>query len=352
MRVALDATPLILSSGGLTRYVGELSRALAENDPGSEFVLMSDQPFSMPEPAAVNLHRGGLPRNAAEQRWWLWGVPREMRRLGSELFHGTNFAVPYLPLRPSVMTVHDLSPWMNPEWHQDARRVRRRTPPVAGMGIATMIVTPTEAVRRQVIERFRTPASRVVAVPHGASETFRPVEERAATPYFLYAGVLEPRKNLPALIDVWRAVHTRHPVDLVLAGRRRADFAELAPEPGLRILGEVSDAELARLYSGALAFVYPSYYEGFGLPVLEAMQCGACVFISKDAAVGEVAGNAGVALDGAQAWAEAMIAAAGNPAWLEERRRKSLARAHQFSWAQTARLTAEVYEEARRRYPH
>src|SRR5579864_7171620 len=352
MRVALDATPLILSSGGLVRYVAELSRALAKNDPGSEFVLMSDQPFSMPEPAARNLRRGGMPRNAIERRWWLWGLHQEMGRLSSELFHGTNFTVPYLPLRPSVMTVHDLSPWMNPEWHQDASRVRRRTPPIAGMGIATMIITPTEAMRRQVIERFRTPASRVVAVAHGASETFRPVKAQAVTPYFLYAGVLEPRKNLPVLIDAWRAVRACQPVDLVLAGRRRADFAELTPEPGLRVLGEIDDAELARPYSGALAFVYPSHYEGFGLPVLEAMQCGACVFVSRDAAVREVAGDAAVSLDGPNAWTEAMAKAASDAEWVAAFRQKSLARAHQFSWTQTARLTAEVYEEARRRYLH
>ncbi len=163
-------------------------------------------------------------------------------------------------------------------------------------------------------------------------------------------GALEPRKNLHGLIEAWREVRRRHNVDLVLAGRTRADFKELPPEPGLRATGEVSDIELAQLYSGTLALVYPSHYEGFGLPVLEAMQCGACVLISKDAALGEVAGEAGVTVDDAQAWVEAMCAAAGNPEWRSQQRAKSLDRAREFSWARTAQLTYDVYQEALKRF--
>ncbi len=354
MRVALDATPLTLTSGGLARYTAELSRALADRYPEDDFVLLSDQPFTMPEPHGVNLRAGGRPRNALERRWWLWGGERAMQRERSHLFHGTNFEVPYLPLRPSVVTVHDLSPWLDPDWHHEADRVRRRTPALVGLRVATMVITPTQSVRAGVIERFRVPASCVVAVPHGAADVFRPVAAPpamvAATPYFLYVGTLEPRKNLRVMIDAWREVRRKHGVDLVLAGRKREDFNELPAEPGLQVLGEVSDTDLARLYSGALALVYPSHYEGFGLPVLEAMQCGACVLISKDAALGEVAGEAGVALDGARAWTEAMCAVASNPEWRGQQRAKSLARAREFSWARTAQLTYDVYREALQRF--
>jgi alpha-1,3-rhamnosyl/mannosyltransferase len=350
MRVAIDATALVLSSGGLARYTAELSQALAEHNPADEFTLLSDRAFPMLQQPPANLKRGGAPRNACERRWWLWGVDREMSRQASELFHGTNFAVPYIPRRPSVVTILDLSPWMNREWHHDAGRVRRRTPFLLRLGIATMVITPTEAVRKQVLESFGVASSRVVAVPLGASELFRPVEALTATPYFLYAGTLEPRKNLRALVDAWRLVRARHAVDLVLAGRRRADFAELAPEPGLRMLGEVADDDLHQLYCGALALVYPSSYEGFGLPVLEAMQCGACVLVSRDAALREVAGEAGVYPDGTRGWAEAMCAAVAHPEWLNQQRAKSLARAREFSWARTAQKTRDVYVEAQRRF--
>jgi glycosyltransferase involved in cell wall biosynthesis len=350
MRVALDATPLVLATGGLARYTAELSGALAENFPDDEFALLSDQAFPMPQPPRRNLCCGRPPGSVFERRWWTWGVQREMSRLHCEVFHGTNFEAPYAPLRPSVITVHDLSPWMNSEWHHAADRVRRRTPWLVALRIATMIITHTEAVRGEVIERFRISPARVAAVPLGASDAFRPVETSGRPPYFLYAGTLEPRKNLYELIEIWRAVRNRYPVDLVLAGRRRVDFAEPSPEPGLQLHGEVSDVDLAQLYAGALAVVYPSHYEGFGLPVLEAMQCGACVLVSKDAALREVAGDAGLSLDGAGAWAEAMCAAASKPEWLETRRKASLARAREFSWARTAQLTREVYEEARRRF--
>ena len=348
MRVAIEAASLSLSSGGLARYTSELSLALARCFPEDEYFLVSDQPFRMPEAASANLKRGGGPRNAMERRWWLWGIAREMSRLGADLVHGPDFAVPYIARRPSVLTLHDLSPWMDSRWHHAAGRVRRRTPVLLKLGIATMIVTPSEAVRKQAIERFRLRPDRIVAVPPAAAPWFHPVETAPCAPYFLFVGTLEPRKNLPALLAAWRAVRRRHAIDLVLAGRRRADFPALSGEPGLRVAGEVSDQELVRLYSGALAFVFPSLYEGFGLPVLEAMQCGACVIASRG--VAEAAGDAAVYADGPDELARAMGDAAERPAWVAQRRALSLARAREFSWERTARTMHQVYDEARRRF--
>jgi glycosyltransferase involved in cell wall biosynthesis len=349
MRVAIEAASLGLTSGGLARYTGELSLALARCFPDDEFYLLSDQPFRMPEPAPANLKRGGGPRNAAERRWWIWGLDREMHRLGVDLVHGPDFAVPYIPRRPSVLTVHDLSPWMDPRWHNAATRVRRRTPLLLELGLATMIVTPGDAVRRQAIDQFGVPPDRVVAIPEAPAPWLQRVDPPPQhTPYFLFVGTLEPRKNLSTLVEAWRAVRQRHEVDLILAGRRRADAPEIAAEPGLELIGEVPDEQLAGLYSGALAFVYPSLYEGFGLPVLEAMQCGAPVIASR--AVAEAAGDAAVYADGADALTAAMRQALEQPAWAARHSELSLARAREFSWDRTARLTHEVYLEARRRF--
>jgi glycosyltransferase involved in cell wall biosynthesis len=348
MRVVIEAAPLSLSSGGLMRYTAELSTALARNFPDDEFVLASDQPFRVPAGAPPNLLRGGGPRNAMERRWWLWGLTRELGRLRADVVHGPDFAVPYVPRTPSVMTVHDLSPWLDPAWHHDAGRVRHRTPLLLELGIATMIVTDSEAVRREAISRFRLRPERVVAVPLAASPAFRPVPAPVEEPYFLFVGTLEPRKNLPALVEAWRAVKREHPVRLVLAGRRRADCPELPEEPGLVLAGEVSEEQLPALYSGALAFVYPSLYEGFGLPVLEAMQCGACVIASR--AVAEAAGDAALYADGAEGIARAMRGVLEHPDVVGERRARSLARAREFSWDRTARCTRAVYEEARKRF--
>ncbi len=353
MKVALDATPLTVPSGGVRRYTEELSRALAENCGDDQFFLVSDQKFNPPPTHFENLKTGRGPQNLLERRWWLWGLRSELTRLRIDLFHGTDFAVPYLPTRPSVMTLHDLSPWMDPAWHRHADRIRRRTPVLLRLGLATMIITHSEAVRRQVIEHFALDATRTVAVPLAAAPAFQPVSAAPSqTPYFLYLGTLEPRKNLPLLLEAWREARQHHNVDLVLAGRRRADFPELAPEAGLRIAGLLDDRDLPGLISGALACVYPSYYEGFGLPVLEAMQCGAAVVASRDPAIQEVAGEAAILVDvsGRRGWVEALLSLLSQPDLVRGLRKKALARAAEFSWSKTARLTREVYAEAIQRF--
>jgi glycosyltransferase involved in cell wall biosynthesis len=333
MKVAIDATSLALSSGGLKRYTQELSRALAEQFPEDRFFPVSARP---------------------QKLWWLVGVEAELARIGADLFHGANFVVPWLPLRPSVVTIHDLSLWLGPAWHGGFQFARWRTPLQAGLGLATMVITPSEAIRREVMDRFGLAPARVAAVPLAAAENFRPVPAAPrGRPYLLFVGTLEPRKNVGLLLRAWRQLRQNHSVDLVLAGRLREDFREpLAPEPGLEVLGEVAEEELPRLYSGAAACLYPSLYEGFGLPVLEAMQCGAVVIASRDPAVSETAGDAALLLDAndPRPWVEAMSAVLANPEKFAPLRARALERAKLFSWARTARLTREVYVEAMSRF--
>jgi glycosyltransferase involved in cell wall biosynthesis len=331
MTVALDGTPLTISTGGIRRYTEELVRALAIEFPVDRWHVISDQ---LPP----------VPTGPLMRRWWLAGVARRMSQLGAELFHGTDFAVPYLPLRPAVMTMHDLSPWRERSWHGAADRVRRRTPVLIALGFATMIIVPTRAVRAELLDRFPVHPSRVVAVPEAAAECFRPRPRNdTGNPYLLYAGTLEPRKNIAAVIERWRAARREHDVRLILAGRLREDFPPPAAEPGLELMGAVTDDELAALYSNAVAVLYPSLYEGFGLPVLEAMQCGAPVLIGDDPAVREVGGSAVLHIS-------ALENLLTNAELRMDMCRRSLARAAEFSWARTARMTREVYEEAIRRF--
>lgn len=348
MRVLIEAASLSLTSGGLLRYTSELSLALARTYPDDEFFLASDQPFAMPAGAPPNLTRGSGPRNTLQRRWWLWGLNHEAARLRADLVHGPDFAVPYLSRRPSVMTLHDVSPWLDPKWHHAAGRVRSRTPLLLDMGIATLVITPSETVRRHAIERFRLRPDRVVAVPEAAAPWFKPIEPSSAESrrYFLFVGTLEPRKNLPALLEAWREVRHDHAIDLVIAGRARADAPAIPAEPGLRVIGEVPDSELPALYSGALAMVYPSFYEGFGLPVLEAMQCGCPVIASR--AVADAGGEAAIYADAPGELPAAMRALADGAELAAKHRDLGLLRAREFTWERTARQTYSVYQEARK----
>jgi glycosyltransferase involved in cell wall biosynthesis len=352
MKIALDATPLTVPSGGVRRYTEELARALCDTFPSDRFWLLSDQRTTLSFERA-NLSIGQGPRNMLERRWWSFGLQGQISRLGIDVFHGTDFAVPYLPLRPSVMTLHDLSPWLDPGWHAEADRVRNRTPMLLRLGLATMVITPSEAIRRAAIERFRLQHDRVVAVPLAAGACFRPAPAvERSPPYLLYVGTLEPRKNIGLILDLWRELQREHPIDLVLAGRRREDFPEIPAEPGLRIAGLTPEEDLPGLYSGAAACLYPSYYEGFGLPVLEAMQCGALVIASRDPAIVEVAADGAILLDidDRASWMDALRSAVAQSEQIREIRARALARAGEFSWTKTARLTRAVYEQAIQRF--
>jgi glycosyltransferase involved in cell wall biosynthesis len=166
----------------------------------------------------------------------------------------------------------------------------------------------------------------------------------------VFVGTLEPRKNIPMLLEAWRKVKREENVDLVLAGRRRSDLPAIAPEEGLRILGETPEEDLPELYSNAIAAIYASEYEGFGLPVLEAMQCGAPVIISRDPALTEVSGGAAVTVSNAGEMAAAMKSLMRDPVERLFRSGASLGRARVFSWGATARLTHEIYGEAIARF--
>jgi len=326
--------------------VTELSLSLAREFPEDTYTLISDQPFKMPAGMLPNLQRG-FP-GEGKRRWWLRGLRNSLREMGSNVFHGTNFEVPYLGSTPAVMTIHDLSPWKDPAWHNEASRVRRRTPWMLRLGRARIVITVSEAVRREVIRYFGFPKDRVRAVPLAASDLFEPVPDPGPPPrrpFFLFVGTLEPRKNLSALIEAWNATRSETGADLVISGRYRTCYPPLSPMDGLRYIGEAGDLDLPHFFTHALALVYPSHYEGFGLPVLEAMQCGCPVITSKDPAITEVSGGAALHTGSALELADALRNVAKNPEIRRKMHDDGLARAKCFSWSRTAQATRAIYAE-------
>ena len=218
----------------------------------------------------------------------------------------------------------------------------------------SLILTPSEAIRREVVAHFGVPAEDVKAVPLAAGASFRPVSGPRRN-YFLCVGTMEPRKNLDTLLAAFQLVREIRPeYELLIVGRAPGQprpmnslggpEAHPTDEQAVRYLGAVPDEDLPALYSHAAAVCYPSLYEGFGLPVLEALQCGACVITSRVAALVETGGEATIKVDAldVRRWAEAMLQAVPDP-------EKSIKRAAEFSWARTARMTREVYAAAIRK---
>ena len=352
MRIGLDATPLIRPHGGISRYVTELTVALAERFPEDEFHLLTDQSGCHFDP---RLRRSNVviePPTAPSfgGKWWSLQLPWELRRRQIDVFHGTDFSAPYIPLTPAVMTLHDLSPWKDPPLRPPgSERIRSRTPKL--FSLVRLVLTPTEAIAAEARERFRIPASKLLAIHHAPSAALGGGDSNlgelgVTSPYLLYLGSGEPRKNLPTLIDSWRIARRDFPaLELVLAG---VGNFEPSHEPGLCRLAQVTDSEAAGLLSGAVAFVYPSLYEGFGLPVVEAMQNGVPVITSQDPAIVEAAGGAALHVDVTSALhlAQAITTVTASPDQSQLLRKLGLERATSLSWIATAEQTRAAYARA------
>lgn len=366
MRIAIDATPLTCETGGIRRYVVELTRALALQAPGDEIFLLTDEPgWPLPETLRElpNVQAPRPEQQRFRRKWWSLGLPWALARYRIDVFHGADFAVPYLPLRPSVLVVHDLSPWKKPPLRAaGAERVRSRTPHL--LRLATMLVTPTLAVKQELAEYFHIASSKIVVTALAARDDFQAPPGADVTtwlrqhggvcpPYLVAFASAQPRKNLDRLLEAWQAARRICPdLSLVCVGSFGDATIKRYGLDGLRILGPMADQRLQLLLSGAVAFVYPSLYEGFGLPVLEAMQLGVPVVTSQDAAIGEVAGGAALQVDvtSTELLARAIVEVAGNPRLQADLRAKGIQRSSQFSWRAAALLTRQTYVEAIRRF--
>lgn len=378
MRIGLDGLPLTAPKTGVGHYTFELAQALATIKPSSQFELL--YPSTYPP---VDLETDALPGNLELKRisvgpvgrhWWSTGLPRYIQKNKLPLFHGTNYDIPLWKRCATVLTVHDLSQLRYPETHlkRSVSRARRRLP-VMVRG-ADAIITPTESVRREVCELLKADTAKVFAIPEAARPCFRPLDFAEAAgvrqqlgvgdDFLLTVGTLEPRKNLGVLVSAFAEVARALPLRslrLVIAGGSGwlsgplHSAIERSPVRERIVLTDyLDDEKLRALYASCRAFIYPSIYEGFGLPPLEAMACGAPVIVSRIAALVETTGDAAWHFD-----PQSVGELAKNILDLidennrETRRRLSTVgqrRAAEFSWERTARETLQVYASAVERF--
>jgi glycosyltransferase involved in cell wall biosynthesis len=370
MRVGIDGYPLAEPRTGVGHYSLELARALALISPDDQFELVSPAAFDVT--VLAEIERAKLPNlltknpraSSIRGHWWSIGLPMYIRRAGFDLFHGTNFDVPLWKQGCSVVTIHDLSALLHPEKHRArlVRRARLRLPLV--VRFADMIITPTESVKREVCQRFKVKPGKVTAIHSAARDSFKPMpfaqtaevrkRLRVEDDFLLFVGTLEPRKNLLTLLKAFEQINgqTAHRPQLVIAGGegwlmdemfsfiRKSGISER-----LCFTGYLSDEELRGLYSACRVFLYPSVYEGFGLPPLEAMACGAPVIAGRIPSLLEVLGSSARFVDplNVNELARTIVELLEDENQRQMLGAAGLEHAREFSWEKTARQTLDVY---------
>jgi glycosyltransferase involved in cell wall biosynthesis len=370
VRVGVNALLLSEQPGhrrsGIGRYLDRLLTALPTALGGDELVVYAGSDAGPPHPALASSWRRArvsADRPPLRIAWEHAMLPIAARRDRLDLFHGTMNVLPrFLPC-PAIVTIHDLAFLRWPD-QVPARRYRYLSAGVAAAaGRAARIIAVSESTKTDVVELLAVDPARISVTPLGVDARFRPPspEERTAfrerqnlvQPYLLAVGNLEPRKNLPGLLRAFARLAPEVPHDLVLIGAEgwltgefHSTLAGLRLGERVRMTGFVSDEDLPLWYGAADLFVYPSLYEGFGLPVVEAMACATPVVTSNTSSLPEVAGDAALLVAPADdALALGIRRVLTDPALAHDLRRRGQARAAEFTWERTAERTVAVYRE-------
>lgn len=357
MRIGINAALSSTRDGyrqtGISRYISELVAGIERvKDPSDKLLLFGHKtgPIKENPMARIAWEQLGLPVNIATRRL--------------DVFHTPIGAVPLLSTAPTVVTVHDLAFLKYPDQLPRSRRSWLIAATRMSVRRAAKIITVSQATARDLQEWLNVPDDRIQAIPLATSGNVQRVEGTSLDvfrmkwnidrPYVLAVGTLEPRKNLPTLLRAFAKIKddVDHQLVLVgpegwLTGELKATLQELNLGDRVRLTGFVSDEELGGWYSAADLFAFPSYYEGFGLPSIEAMRCGAPVLASDNSAFPEVIGQAGVMIPAAdeKAWADSMLDLLTDSGKRETLRQRGFTRANLFSWDRTAQSTYDVYRE-------
>lgn len=377
MRIAINGAFWGMDTTGSGQYLMALLPEMARLAPDDAFNMVLPGGRGGPEPAGSppwSVHRASTPLDGVSENlakvWFEQSAfPRACRRLGVDVAHVPYFASPLRSPAPVVVTVHDLIPVVLPEYRGGPQHRLYMRLAAAGARRAALVLTDSEAAARDIHRLLGIPAKRLRVIYLAAHPRYRPQTpaecrpaiERLGLPsrYLLYLGGFDRRKNVPVLLRAMARVRfLLEGARLVVAGRlpqRDTPFApdprrivhELRIEDEVQFLGHVAEEDKPALYAGALAFVFPSRYEGFGLPPLEAIACGTPAIVGRGSALEEVAGPGGVGVPGhdVEALAEALVSLATDGRWRAELSRAGLRHAAAFSWERAARETLQAYRD-------
>ena len=369
MRIAFDGTTLTPGRTGVGYYTEHLLQHLAREveATGDEIVVVSNQPIDTerPLPPHVRVHQGH--RFPVRIGWMQMRAQRALDAVRPDVAHFTNGMMPIGSPVSTIVTIHDMSLRLYPRCHPVRRLVLNRPLMHVAIRQAAAIVTVSESARRDLLRFHGIPADRVSVVHEAASPAFRPIDDRALldrvrsryglpSRFLLYVGTIEPRKNLSRLMEAFAQARrrglTHHLVCVGPYGWSSRDLAgridQLGITDAVHFTGYAPFEDLPVLYNLGEFFVFPSLYEGFGLPVVEAMASGLPVITSNTSSLGEIAADAACTVDPAStdAIADAMVNVAGDEMLRRDLSARGLRRAQLFSWTQTAKEMLAVYHRA------
>ena len=366
MRIAIDARKL--HDFGIGTYIRNLLRQLAKLDGESEYVLLCQERDCALAAALGRNFRAVTDNSPPYSLREQVSIPLALRRERADVFHAPHYVLPVLSGSRSVVTIHDCIHLMFPQYLPNRAAYAYAQASIwAATHKASRILTVSESSKRDILRFFDVPPERIAVIHNAIDERFREqppesemvrVRERYELQgtFVLYAGNVKPHKNLERLIEAFHLVRQSglDDVKLVIIGDEVSKYAELRRavhrynlHKYVRFLGYMPDETLAVLYRLTSVFVFPSLYEGFGLPPLEAMASGAPVVTSNVSSLPEVAGEAAVLVDpyDPQSIADGIRRVLTEPELREELRARGLRRANEFSWEQSIRRVRQIYGE-------
>lgn len=355
---------------GVSRYIEVLLRQLPGVAPNDELVVFSgpvDAEDARRFDPKIEWRQSRLPTAKPPARivWEQTAGPFAAKRAGIDVMHFPVNVVSLPPSAPQVVTVHDLAFHHFPEQYPAAKQRYLRLMTRLSVSRARRVIAVSEATRQDIIRLYGLPPERIVTVPNGIGDEMQPLpadevaefrrEQGLPEDFFLFLGTLQPRKNLETLLRAYATITNEVDWPLIVAGGTGWQFDhifQLVRQLGLvervRFTGYVAGQQLPLWYNAATLFVYPSLYEGFGLPVLEAMACGTPVIAANTSSLPEVVGDAGMLVDprSVRSLASTMLMVARDGDLRQQLGLRGRERAREFSWTRTAELTVEVYRQA------